>query len=311
MELERLHVRLPRPISAGAERRSAVPVLEWAREGDVPRRAQVRGENGWPHEPRMGMPAPDAMSGPARPTPAAAAGAQLRPRAQHPVAAGSPQAGGGGGARRGADRRGDHALHRQHAVRLPASCHLRLLDRGQPRLIPGVPRWDPSFVVLAMMASVEAIFLSTFVLISQNRMAAAADKRADLDLQISLLAEHEVTKLVTWSPGSPIAWRSGRRPTPSSTRSSRTSRPKPCSTRSRRPSREPGRVEAESPRPSASRNRRRPVTGPSSASGQPPEPVRVPRSQPWRGVPLNTVDPRPTAARPVRRGSGAARPACR
>jgi uncharacterized membrane protein len=51
--------------------------------------------------------------------------------------------------------------------------------------------------VLAMMASVEAIFLSTFVLISQNRMSAAADKRADLDLQISLLAEHEVTKLVT------------------------------------------------------------------------------------------------------------------
>lgn len=63
--------------------------------------------------------------------------------------------------------------------------------------LPGVPAWDPSFVVLAMIASVEAIFLSTFVLISQNRMAAAADKRADLDLQISLLAEHEVTKLVT------------------------------------------------------------------------------------------------------------------
>jgi uncharacterized membrane protein len=63
--------------------------------------------------------------------------------------------------------------------------------------LPGVPRWDPSFVVLAMIASVEAIFLSTFVLISQNRMSAAADKRADLDLQISLLAEHEITKLVT------------------------------------------------------------------------------------------------------------------
>jgi uncharacterized membrane protein len=62
--------------------------------------------------------------------------------------------------------------------------------------VPGVPRWDESFVVLAMWASVEAIFLSTFVLISQNRMAAAADKRADLDLQISLLSEHEVTKLV-------------------------------------------------------------------------------------------------------------------
>ena len=63
-------------------------------------------------------------------------------------------------------------------------------------LIPGVPAWDPSFVVLAMIASVEAIFLSTFVLISQNRMAASADRRADLDLQINLLAEHEVTKLI-------------------------------------------------------------------------------------------------------------------
>ena len=47
-----------------------------------------------------------------------------------------------------------------------------------------------------MIASVEAIFLSTFVLITQNRMAATAEKRAELDLQISLLAEHEVTKLV-------------------------------------------------------------------------------------------------------------------
>ncbi len=62
--------------------------------------------------------------------------------------------------------------------------------------VPGIPQWDESFVVLAMIASVEAIFLSTFVLISQNRMAAAADKRADLDLQINLLSEHEVTKLV-------------------------------------------------------------------------------------------------------------------
>jgi hypothetical protein len=47
-----------------------------------------------------------------------------------------------------------------------------------------------------MIASVEAIFLSTFVLISQNRMAAAADTRADLDLQISLLAEHEITGMI-------------------------------------------------------------------------------------------------------------------
>jgi uncharacterized membrane protein len=63
-------------------------------------------------------------------------------------------------------------------------------------LVPGVPAWDPTFVVLAMVASVEAIFLSTFILITQNRMAALAEKRAELDLQISLLSEHEVTKLV-------------------------------------------------------------------------------------------------------------------
>lgn len=59
-----------------------------------------------------------------------------------------------------------------------------------------LPRFDPSFVVLAMAASVEAIFLSTFVLISQNRMQALADRRAELDLQVSLLAEHEITHLV-------------------------------------------------------------------------------------------------------------------
>ena len=63
-------------------------------------------------------------------------------------------------------------------------------------VVPGVGPFDPSFVILAMAASVEAIFLSTFVLISQNRMAAADAKRAELDLQISLLAEHEITKLV-------------------------------------------------------------------------------------------------------------------
>jgi uncharacterized membrane protein len=64
-------------------------------------------------------------------------------------------------------------------------------------LVPGFRPWDPTFVILATEASVEAIFLSTFVLISQNRAAALADKRADLDLQINLLSEHEVTRLLT------------------------------------------------------------------------------------------------------------------
>jgi uncharacterized membrane protein len=61
----------------------------------------------------------------------------------------------------------------------------------------GLQKFDPSFVVLAMFASVEAIFLSTFVLISQNRMNEQADKRAELNLQVSLLAEHEVTRLIS------------------------------------------------------------------------------------------------------------------
>jgi uncharacterized membrane protein len=61
----------------------------------------------------------------------------------------------------------------------------------------GLKPFDQSLVVLAMLASVEAIFLSTFVLISQNRANAQADRRSDLDLQVSLLAEHEITRLIS------------------------------------------------------------------------------------------------------------------
>ncbi|MBB3019403.1 putative membrane protein [Microvirga lupini] len=64
-------------------------------------------------------------------------------------------------------------------------------------VIPGVPAFDPTFVILATFASVEAIFLSTFVLISQNRASAEADRRAELDLQTNLLSEHEITRLLT------------------------------------------------------------------------------------------------------------------
>lgn len=61
--------------------------------------------------------------------------------------------------------------------------------------IPGIKPFDPTFVGLGTTASVEAIFLSTFVLISQNRLADADKRRADLDLHINLLAEHELTRL--------------------------------------------------------------------------------------------------------------------
>ena len=63
-------------------------------------------------------------------------------------------------------------------------------------LVPAVRPWDPTFVALAMIASVEAIFLSTFILIAQNRMSLSSERRAELDVQVSLLAEQEITKLV-------------------------------------------------------------------------------------------------------------------
>ena len=47
-----------------------------------------------------------------------------------------------------------------------------------------------------MIVSLEAIFLATFVLISQNRLSAEADRRADLDLQIGLLTEYELTRVL-------------------------------------------------------------------------------------------------------------------
>jgi uncharacterized membrane protein len=56
---------------------------------------------------------------------------------------------------------------------------------------------DPYFTGLSTIASVEAIFLSTFVLIRQNRMNKLEEKRSNLDLQVSLLAEHEITRLIT------------------------------------------------------------------------------------------------------------------
>lgn len=62
--------------------------------------------------------------------------------------------------------------------------------------IPGIPPYDTSFTILGTVASIEAIFLATFVLIAQNRMSEQAELRNQLDLQVSLLAEHEVTHVL-------------------------------------------------------------------------------------------------------------------
>jgi uncharacterized membrane protein len=64
-------------------------------------------------------------------------------------------------------------------------------------VFPLVKPFDPfPFMLLSMVVSLEAIFLSTFVLMKQNRMSKRADARAHLDLQINLLAEKEMTMVL-------------------------------------------------------------------------------------------------------------------
>lgn len=61
----------------------------------------------------------------------------------------------------------------------------------------GVQPFDPfPYGLLTMIVSLEAIFLSTFVLISQNRFSREAEYRADLTMHISLLTEHELTRVL-------------------------------------------------------------------------------------------------------------------
>jgi uncharacterized membrane protein len=62
----------------------------------------------------------------------------------------------------------------------------------------GLAPFDPfPFGLLTTIVSLEAIFLSTFVLVSQNRQAELADRRTELDLQINLLTEYELTRALT------------------------------------------------------------------------------------------------------------------
>ena len=63
--------------------------------------------------------------------------------------------------------------------------------------IPGMRRFDPyPFILLAMIVSVEGVLLSTFVLMKQNRMQKRIDIRDQLDLQINLMSEKEITKVL-------------------------------------------------------------------------------------------------------------------
>lgn len=61
----------------------------------------------------------------------------------------------------------------------------------------GGKHFDPfPFTFLTFVVSLEAIFLSTFILISQNRQNRVAERRNHLDLQINLLSEQENSKML-------------------------------------------------------------------------------------------------------------------
>jgi uncharacterized membrane protein len=67
------------------------------------------------------------------------------------------------------------------------------LDRGW---IPGVRGLDSDLIGLNTVATIEAIFLATFVLIAQNRLSSNEEIRNHLDVQVSLLTEQETTHIL-------------------------------------------------------------------------------------------------------------------
>jgi uncharacterized membrane protein len=61
----------------------------------------------------------------------------------------------------------------------------------------GLVPFDPfPFGLLTLVVSLEAIYLSTFVMIAQNRQSAVADARAQADYTVNLQAEAEIAKLL-------------------------------------------------------------------------------------------------------------------
>jgi uncharacterized membrane protein len=68
---------------------------------------------------------------------------------------------------------------------------------GLNLFLPTRDRLDPfPFPLLTLVLSVEAIFLSIFILMSQNRSARIDEKRGHLDLQLNMLSEQENTKML-------------------------------------------------------------------------------------------------------------------
>ena len=69
-----------------------------------------------------------------------------------------------------------------------------LINSGK---ILSLPPFDPyPFSLLGVIVAVEAVILSSFILMRQNRMMRRGERRDHLNLQVDLLAEKEITKLL-------------------------------------------------------------------------------------------------------------------
>jgi uncharacterized membrane protein len=80
------------------------------------------------------------------------------------------------------------------ALQLVVSAGWVLVNTG---LIPGIAPFDPfPFPLLSSITSLEAVLLTAFVLIKQNRMSTIADRRDHIDLQVNLLSERETTRII-------------------------------------------------------------------------------------------------------------------
>jgi uncharacterized membrane protein len=63
--------------------------------------------------------------------------------------------------------------------------------------VPGLRPFDPfPFGILTLLVTAEGVFLAIFVLIASNRLSRESDQRAHLELQVALLAEAEITKIL-------------------------------------------------------------------------------------------------------------------
>jgi uncharacterized membrane protein len=64
-------------------------------------------------------------------------------------------------------------------------------------MIPGIRPFDPyPYTLLTMLVSMEGVLVAVFVLMKQNRMSRRGDQRDHLNLQIDLLSEKEITKIL-------------------------------------------------------------------------------------------------------------------